>query len=234
MYSSHLYDMYLVGSAHFEGSTHHPRQSGTIEVKRGGTLTYANSVFDIREGEAVFNQMDSFFPSIHFAADTKFSRTKVFINLDGSLNNMKINLSSSPEMTQTEIINLLTLRENYADGKGNITASDILAIGLQMSLLADVEDTVRKTLGFDQFRLTRGNGSAFDTHEDESNKRQNEFNIFIGKYISDKIMLRYTQGITGDKISRYGFQYDINDRIGFTVEREEGKYIFGLEAKFNF
>ena len=234
LYSSHLYDMYLVGSAHFEGSTHHPRQSGTIEVKRGGTLTYANSVFDIREGEAVFNQMDSFFPSIHFAADTKFSRTKVFINLDGSLNNMKINLSSSPEMTQTEIINLLTLRENYADGKGNITASDILAIGLQMSLLADVEDTVRKTLGFDQFRLTRGNGSAFDTHEDESNKRQNEFNIFIGKYISDKIMLRYTQGITGDKISRYGFQYDINDRIGFTVEREEGKYIFGLEAKFNF
>lgn len=234
LYSSHLYDMYLVGSAHFEGSTNHPRQSGTISVKRGGTLTYANSVFDIREGEAFFNQMDSFFPSIHFAADTKFSRTKVFINLDGSLNNMQINLSSSPEMTQTEIINLLTLRENYADGKGNITASDILAIGLQMSLLADVEDTVRKTLGFDQFRLTRGNGSAFDTYEEESNNRQKEFNIFIGKYISDKIMLRYTQGITGDKITRYGFQYDINDHIGFTVEREKGKYIFGLEAKFNF
>ncbi|MBQ7477087.1 MAG: translocation/assembly module TamB domain-containing protein [Selenomonadaceae bacterium] len=234
LYSSHLYDMYLVGSAHFEGSTQHPRQSGTISVKRGGTLTYANSVFDIREGEASFNQMDSFFPSIHFAADTKFSRTQVFLNLDGSLNNMQVNLSSSPEMTQTEIINLLTLRENYAEGKGNITASDILAIGLQMSLLADVEDTVRKTLGFDQFRLTRGTGSAFDNHDDESNNRQNEFNIFIGKYISDKIMLRYTQGITGDKITRYGFQYDINDRIGFTVEREDGKYIFGLEAKFNF
>ena len=103
-----------------------------------------------------------------------------------------------------------------------------------MSLLADVEDTVRKTLGFDQFRLTRGNGSAFDFHDEEENRRQNEFNVFIGKYISDKIMLRYTQGITGDRISRYGFQYDINDRIGVTVEREDGKFIFGFEAKFNF
>ena len=233
-YSSHLYDMYLTGSAHFEGTTRHPKTSGTINVKRGGTLTYANSVFDIREGEAHFNQIDSFFPTIHFAADTKFSRTTVFLTVDGSLNNMDLKLTSTPEMSQTEIVNLLTLRENYAEGKGNITASDILAIGLQMSLLADVEDTVRRTLGFDQFRLTRGNGSAFTFKEEEDNRKQNEFNVFIGKYISDKIMLRYTQGITGDKITRFGFQYDINDKIGITVERERGNYIFGLEAKFNF
>ena len=233
-YSSHLYDMYLTGSAHFEGTTRHPKTSGTISVKRGGTLTYANSVFDIREGEAHFNQIDSFFPTIHFAADTKFSRTTVFLTLDGSLNNMDLKLTSNPEMSQTEIVNLLTLRENYAEGKGNITASDILAIGLQMSLLADVEDTVRKTLGVDQFRLTRGNGSAFTFKEEEDNRKQNEFNVFIGKYISDKIMLRYTQGITGDKITRFGFQYDINNNIGITVERERGNYIFGLEARYNF
>ncbi len=233
-YSSHLYDMYLIGSAHFEGTTLHPKTSGTISVKRGGTLTYANSVFDIREGEAHFNQIDSFFPSIHFAADTKFSRTTVFLTLNGSLNNMDLKLTSTPAMSQTEIVNLLTLRENYAEGKGNITASDILAIGLQMSLLADVEDTVRKTLGVDQFRLTRGNGSAFTFKEEEDNRKQNEFNVFIGKYISDKIMLRYTQGITGDKITRFGFQYDINNNIGITVERERGNYIFGLEARYNF
>ena len=234
LYSSHLYDMYLTGSANFEGTTLHPKTSGTIIVKRGGTLTYANSVFDIREGEAHFNQIGSFFPTIHFAADTKISRTTVFLTLDGSLNNMDLKLESSPAMTQTEIVNLLTLRENYQKGKSNITATDILAIGLQMSFLADVEDTVRKTLGIDQFRLTRGNGSAFDNYEEDSNRRENEFNIFIGKYISDKIMLRYTQGITGDKITRFGFQYDINDRMGITVEREGRRYIFGLEAKFNF
>ncbi len=234
LYSSHLYDMYLTGSARFEGTTTHPKSSGSINVKRGGTLTYANSVFDIREGEAQFNQMDTFFPTIHFAADTKLSRTKIFLNVDGSLNDMKIKLTSSPEMSQTEILQALTLRENYEKGNQNIAASDILALGLQMSLLADIEDTVRKTLGFDQFRVTRGTGSAFDYYTEEENKRDNAFNVFIGKYISDKIMLRYTQGINGDKITRYGFQYDINDHIGITVERERNQYIFGLEAKWNF
>ena len=234
LYSSHLYDMYLTGSAHFEGTTAHPKTSGSISVKRGGTLTYANSVFDIREGEAHFNQIDSFFPTIHFAADTKLSRTQIFLNVDGSLNDMQIKLSSSPEMTQTEILQALTLRENYEQGKQNIGASDIIALGLQMSLLADIEDTVRRTLGFDQFRLTRGTGSAFDYYAEEENKRENEFNVFIGKYISDKIMLRYTQGITGDRITRYGFQYDINNNIGITMEREGSEYIFGLEAKWNF
>ena len=234
LYSSHLYDMYLTGSARFEGSTHHPKPSGSINVKRGGTLTYLNSVFDIREGEAHFNQIESFFPTIHFYADTKMSRTKIFLYVDGSLNNMTVKLGSSPEMTETEIIQVLTLRENYEKGVQNIAAADVLAIGLQMSILGDIEDTVRRTLGFDQFRLTRGTGSAFDYYSEREDKKENEFNIFIGKYITDKIMLRYTQGINGDKVSRYGFQYDFNDNIGLTVERERGQYIFGLEARFKF
>ena len=235
LYSSHLYDMYLTGTAHFEGSTRHPKQSGSIKVKRGGTLTYINSVFDIKEGEASFNQMDSFFPSINFYAETKISRTKVFLYLNGSLNNMKVKLGSSPEMTETEIIQVLTLRERYEKG-GNMqfNSSDVLEIGLQMSVLGDIEDAVRRTLGFDQFRVTRGTGSAFDTNDNDKNKSEYEFNVFIGKYISDRIMLRYTQGVTGDRITRYGFQYDINDNIGIIVEREDGKMIYGLEAKFNF
>ena len=238
LYRSHLYDMYLIGSARFEGTTLHPKTSGSISVKRGGTLTYVNSVFDIREGEAHFNQIDSFFPMIHFSADTTLSRTRFFLNIDGSLGNMSLKLTSNPEMTQTEIIQALTLRDQYQQGKdNNLSATDILAIGLQMSILGDIEDKVRRTLGIDQLRITRGTGSAFDYYtetDSDDNNRKNEFNIFIGKYISDKIMLRYTQGITGDRITRYGFQYDINNNIGVTVERERSEWIFGVQAKFNF
>ena len=89
-------------------------------------------------------------------------------------------------------------------------------------------------MGLDQFRISSGTGSAFDKYDDESGKHEKEFNIFIGKYITDKVMLRYTQGITGNKISRYGFQYDINDNIGVTVEHERGEFIFGLEARYKF
>lgn len=237
-YSSRLYDMYLTGSAHFGRTTTHPRPSGTISVKRGGTITYLQTVFDIREGEVHFNQDDSFMPTVHFAADTKLTRTKIYLSADGPLGKKDVTfkLTSSPEMSETEIINLLTFRKNYDKGNTNFTAADALEIGLQLSVLAEIEDTVKRTLGLDKFMVSRGSGSAFDTFTStvEDNRNENEFNISLGKYVSDKVMLRYTQGINGDRITRYGFQYDINDNIGVTVEREKNEFIFGLEARYNF
>lgn len=238
-YSSRLFDMYLVGSARFEGTTLHPKTSGTISVKRGGTLTYLESVFNIREGEAHFNQVGTFMPSLHFFADTKIGTTKVFLSIDGAPGNMKFKLTSSPEMNESEILRLLTLREAYRDGGGGLTAADALAIGLQMTVLADLEDALKKTLGIDQFRVSRGSGSMFEkysTHNDKENSdREKSYNVTIGKYINDKIMVRYTHGFGGShKVHRFGIQYDFNDNLGFTIEREGSHYIFGIEARYKF
>ncbi|MBR1646508.1 MAG: translocation/assembly module TamB domain-containing protein [Selenomonadaceae bacterium] len=237
-YSSRLFDMYLVGSARFEGTSLHPKSSGSIHVKRGGTLTYLESVFNIREGEAHFNQIDTFLPSLHFYADTKIGTTKVFLYIDGSPDNMKFKLGSSPEMTETEIFRLLTLREAYRDGGGSFTAADAVAIGLQMTVLADLEDMLKKSLGIDQFRVARGSGSIFEkysTHSKERGEREKSYNITIGKYINDKIMVHYTHGFGGaKKVHRFGIQYDFNDNLGFMIEREGSHYIFGIEARYKF
>ena len=138
-------------------------------------------------------------------------------------------------MTETEIIQMLTFRTAYDKGNQNFTAADALEIGLQMSVLAEIEDTVKRNLGLDKFTVSRGSGSAFENYTpSENNSRENEFNISLGKYINDKVMLRLTQGINGDKITRYGVQYDINDNLGITIEREKNEFIFGLEARYNF
>ena len=241
-YSSRLYDMYLTGSVHFGRSANHPRPSGTITVKRGGTLTYLQTIFDIREGEVLFNQDNSFMPTVHFAADAKLTRTKIFLSADGPLGKkgLTFKLSSSPEMSETEIIQLLTFRSAYDKGNKEFTAADALEIGLQLSVLAEIEDTIKRNLGLDKFMISRGSGSAFDSFsskpptQGEANRQENEFNVFIGKYINDKVMLRYTQGINGDRVTRYGIQYDINDNLGVTVEREDNEFIFGVEARYSF
>lgn len=234
-YSPRLYNMFLTGAVQFEGTTVHPKTSGSFRVKRGGTLTYIQTVFDIKEGEALFNQFDSFMPSIHFDSEAKISKTKINLAVDGVLGETVVKLSSNPEMSETEIMQFLTFRDAYDRGDANnVTAMDVLTIGLQLSVLGDIEDTIRRTLGFDQFTLSRGNGSAFDTYSQEANSEQNEFNVFLGKYVTDKVMLRVTQGINGDKLTRYGVQYDINDNLGFIVEQEQGDFIFGIEARYNF
>ena len=238
LYKSRMIDLPLIGYAHFEGTTLQPKTSGTINVKRGGTLTYLESVFNIREGEAHFNQVGSFLPTIHLAADTKISNTKIFLNLDGLPNkDLQPMLTSSPEMTQEEILKLLTLREAYIKGgENNLTAADALAIGLQMTILADIEDVLKRTLGIDQLSVSRGSGSMFEQRisAEQSNSDDKDYNFKIGKHITDKFTIRYTRGFGSHKLNRYGIQYDFNDNIGLTVEREGKDYIFSVEARFKF
>lgn len=236
-YSSRLYDMYLTGNVRFEGTTIHPKTSGVINVKRGGTLTYLESVFNIREGEAHFNQVDTFMPSLHFYAETKIDRTKIFLYVDGLPDKMDFKLGSSPEMSQDEILKLLTLRESYSKGGENtLSATDALAIGLQMTVIAEIEDALKRTLGIDQLSVSRGSGSMFESHSQGEKSTDDEFdyNIKIGKYIGDKFMVRYTRGFGSHKVNRYGIQYDFNDNMGLTVEREGKDYIFSIEARFKF
>ena len=239
-YRSHLYDMYFTDNAHFGGSTLHPKTSGAITVKRGGTLTYLESVFNIRVGEAHFNQVDSFMPTVHFAADTKVANIKIYLNIDGQPNNdMQFKLTSSPEMTQEEIIKLLTLREAYSRGGDvNLTGADALAIGLQMTVLSEIEDALKRTIGIDQFTVSRGSGSMFERRssgEQGSNSNYDkDYNIKIGKYIGDKFMVRYTHGFGSHGVNRYGIQYDFNDNMGLTIEKEGKHYIFSIEARYKF
>ena len=238
-YSSRLYDMYLTGNAHFEGTIDHPKTSGTITVKRGGTLTYLESVFNIREGEAHFNQFGTFMPSLHFLAETKIDRTKIFLSVDGPPNEMIFKLTSSPEMNESEILRLLTLREAYSRGGANtLSSADALAIGLQMTIISEIEDALKRSLGIDQLKVARGSGSMLEkqSHNPSEGSKHDfkDYNITIGKYINDKLMVRYTHGFGSHKVHRYGLQYDFNDNLGFTIEREGSHYIFSIEARYKF
>ncbi len=233
-YSSHLYDMYLNGAAHFEGSTKYPKTSGNISVKRGGTFTYLKTVFHIRAGEIQFNQVDSFLPSLSFFADTRLGQTKVFLWARGPIGSdrMHLRLASSPEMSQTEIMNLLTFRSAKADGKSGIDMSGLLLTGLQMSVLSDVENSMRDLFYLDVFSISHGLGSTFGGNKKDD---KDYYSLTIGKYISDKLMFRYSHGFgSGSDKYRYGFTYDLTDRIGLTFEREGKENIVGVEARVKF
>lgn len=232
-FSSSLYDMRLSGSAHFSGTTRHPKPSGTISVLRG-TVTYNKAVFTIREGEAYFNQVDSFLPSLTVRADTKLSKTKVYLSIDGPVNQMQVHLTSSPEMSESEILKLLTFRSN-ANGQAEMDSSSLVNFGLQMSFLGELENTMRDVLQLDEFTIAGERVDASGNTKNNADKNDREvYNVQMGKYISDKVMLQYKQGINMAKY-RYGIQYDLNDRISLTANRNQDRaYIYGVEAQFRF
>ena len=237
-YSPYLYDLYLTGGFHAGGIMSHPKMSGSLQVKRGGTINYLKTEFKIRQGVANFNQVASFMPSIDFFADTKLARANVFLSVKGPLGAAEMKLVSSPAMSQTQIIQLLTLRDAYKDGNTSLSAGDLLAVGLQMTFLSEVEGIMRDYLYLDKLTISRGSGSMFESQtsqkEKENDENKYDFNVTVGKYLTDKVMVRYTHGFSGDNINRYGIQYDINNRWGLTLERESNEYIVGVEARMTF
>ena len=118
----------------------------------------------------------------------------------------------------------------------DITEDDLLSlatVGLQMSFLNEIEGTLRNVLNLDEFKISR------DTLSDSAKKRFDTddgevYNIEIGKYLSDKVMLKYTRGINYD-LNRIGLQYYINNNMGIITELEDdGVYNIKLEMQWKF
>ncbi|MBO6236373.1 MAG: translocation/assembly module TamB domain-containing protein [Schwartzia sp.] len=234
-YSPGLYDLWLQGSAHFTGTTRHPKQSGTISVRRG-RIQYLQTQFRVTEGEAYFNQVDSFLPSITFRASARMNRTRIMLGIDGPVQQMKFTLTSSPEMSQQEIIRMLTLRGASLQG-GNADSAEaqrnaLLLAGLQMSVLGEVQEAIRDLLQLDELVLSTG---TFEKGEKGADKSTIEaYNVQIGKYVTDKVMLRYTQSLSED-MRRYSIRYDFTDRFSMFVARDEkNSNWFGFEARIKF
>ena len=234
-YSSYLYDMYLKGGIHFGGTTRHPRTSGRLEVDKGGTVSYLKTPFRIRQGIAYFNQVDSFLPSIDFMADATVGRTTIFLNLNGPLGKMETQLSSMPELSQTEIMQVLTLGRDHVAGNSKITAGDMLSLGLQLTVLSELEQAVRNMLFLDYFSIHRGGPmSDFVPVSSESNSRDDEYSVEIGKYVTRKLMLKLSQGIGAEHKTRYGLEYNFNDRFGLVVEQEGSNTVVGITSRIKF
>ena len=235
-FSPNLYDMHPSGQIHFGGTTRHPKTTGMIGVRRGDTVSYLRTVFKIHEGTATFNQMESFLPTIDFYAETRLTNMRIYLSARGPLDHMDFRLGSSPEMSEEEILRMLTLRGASQNGEGKFSAADVLAIGLQMSVLSEVENSMKNMLHLDVFRLSSGSGSLFESKEDVPDaERRNEYNLEIGKYIGDRVFVRYVQGLgAAANKSRYGIQYDLSDAFGISYDREGSEQIIGMEARIRF
>ena len=230
-FSPLLYDMQLAGAAHFGGSTRHPHTSGSIYAEKG-TISYLKTVFKVREAEARFGQANSFLPAVTLRADTKINRTQVYLALDGPADQMNLKLTSSSELSETQILQLLTLRSAYDSNKGiGSEMSSMLDIGLQMSFLSEVESAMRNVLNLDEFTVERDTSTSKKTAD---NSAHEVYNVKMGKYITDKLMARYIQSF-GENGRKFGLEYDFNNHLGLTVDiNQDHDYTAGLEARFKF
>ena len=240
LYNSYLYDLWINGNVNIGGSTRWPKVTGTVNCLRGN-VNYLRTVFRIREASAIFNQVGTFMPSLHLEAITKIDRTNISLKINGPVGANNFTLSSSPEMSQQEILSLLTLRSRYFNkinsgsdnGQSNNELTTLIGLGFQVGILSGVENEIRKGLGLDEFQLVRDTIS--EKADDKNNKVDQEiYNLEFGKYISDKVLLKYTMGVDYEHYAM-GVRYDFDNTFSITADiDQDNKSKIGLEKRFKF
>ena len=242
LYNKYLYDMLLEGNLHIIGSTMFANVEGMASVKRG-TIKYLNTPFKIDSAVAAFPIPGSPMPNINLRAHSRINSTNIYVAVHGPLDEMDVTLTSDPPMSQQEIFRLITLKTRAAESS-TMTDEDmrnLLAAGLQMTIFGNVEDFLNTTFGIDEFRIFQGSidtgvGFVVDSRLSHHNSKEDrdQYNLYIGKYLTDKILLSYTMSFD-NKDRRFAIQYELDKRVslGASID-EDSKMYYGIEYRISF
>ena len=242
LYNKYLYDLWLKGSVKAEGSTVFPRVSGGIDTDKG-TVTYLRTRFKVDKGSLRWSQPGTFLPYVKLNANTKFSRYRIALQVDGSLNKdtLDMKLQSNPHLSKNAIVRMLTLQRASA-GSDDITNEDmtnLLIAGLETGLLGDVEHSIRKALGIDEFRVYVGkldNGVDFDNRivRELTQEEKEQYNFLIAKNLTNRWKIGYTSSFDGRYENVYT-QYQLTEHMNITLsQNEEHERRYSVEYRITF
>ena len=246
MLNSMLYDIWLKGGIHVKGSTRFPSIEGSIKADKG-SITYLRTDFKLNSASLVWVDVGSFLPNVNLDSTARFSRYHIFMKINGPVSEMDLQLASDPPLEKNTIVRMLTLQRDTA-GSNEVTSEDmtnLMSVGLQMTVLGDVEMLVKQTLGLDQFRNYTGktrSGIGFESYHDRNTEltadEKNQYNILVSKYLNNNFMLGYTTSFDANDKSIFG-QYDISKHMNITYSRtydmsRDVKDWYGLEYKISF
>ncbi|HHW13655.1 MAG TPA: hypothetical protein GXX28_01805 [Firmicutes bacterium] len=156
---------------------------------------------------------------------------KITLTVTGPAENLALNLSSDPPLSQAEILAALALPEDISriiggdPQKGGGSQNELLRVaGQQLSnrLFSGMEIAVADALQLDQFSLTPG-------------FQEKNIQLHLGKYLVDNVYLTYTRTLEFDPWESIGLEYRIQRGLTFTTSYDNrGEFQVGIEARHRF
>ncbi|CAM6054212.1 unnamed protein product [Sphagnum tenellum] len=116
-------DTEVKGSLRLVNTLESPGILGSAEVLQG-KLFFKDHVFQITNASAKFDNPNAFNPSFDLNANTEINGTKIQMFTTGRPDNIKIELTSTPPMSEQEIFTLLAVGLTTNDAK-KLSASDL-------------------------------------------------------------------------------------------------------------
>jgi translocation and assembly module TamB len=159
-------------------------------------------------------------------AKTEIDDIGVFISVSGILAQPTVTLSSSPALSESEIISLLMFNKKYAgltEGEvGTILQEEminLIAQGLSIRFLNQIEDEIANSLGLDEFKIE----TIFKQKQDSDLAFFPGFALEtlafkVGKYFSENFYLTYSAPLFEMGIGDLGLEYKLKDDLTLNTQ----------------
>ncbi len=190
-------DAELGGELRIRGTTDAPAVGGGFDLQRG-FFTLASTKLTFSNGNVTFsgaglkNKID---PTLDFTASTQVLDVTATVRITGLADSPKIELSSTPELPQDEILARLL----FGQSASQLSALQVVQIGTALATLSgggganlNPVAKIQKALGLD--RLTVGSAT---TTGPTGAQQSTGASIEAGRYVSSRVFVAVKESTTG-------------------------------------
>ncbi|MBU4226980.1 translocation/assembly module TamB domain-containing protein [bacterium] len=234
------FNLKLAGGLKVQGALSAPKLNGGLEIKQG-YITFLDKKFRVSEGKVIFADSTGEDMILDIRAKTEIDDIDVFVSVSGILAQPMVTFSSSPALSESEIISLLMFNKNYAgltEGEmGTILQEEminLIAQGLSIRFLNQIEDEIANSLGLDEFKIE----TIFKKEQDSDlafipGFALDSLILKVGKYFSENFYLSYSAPLFEMEIGDLELEYKLkNDLTLSTQIGSVGSQDSAFELKF--
>jgi translocation and assembly module TamB len=160
--------------------------NGSIDTVRG-YASYYGKKFEIEEGHVIFTGSEDINPHLAITVTHTVADYVISIHLEGTIKEPVISFSSTPELSETDIISLLVIGKTT----DRLTSSEQGALASQLQQLAGglvaarLEEAIAEQLGIEIIEITPGETLGTGM-------------ISAGRYVTQKLFVSIGQQFAGD------------------------------------
>ncbi len=197
------------GQARLVGTVDSPSLTGRIYATRGA-FQASYGTFQIQKAYALFDETRPFFPYLFLLGECRLSGYMVRLLVSGDPDSIEFQWSSSPPLTEEQIVQLLTTgsTERAVEGSQSASAAWILSQGLRYR----VSESGAGLLPVDTIELSPSRkGDRTDTE------------IVAGKEITDRLAVKQYVDVKDPQNIALGADYKITKRFSVSGRAERNR-----------
>jgi translocation and assembly module TamB len=204
------------GDFQLTGTTTNPAAKGKLELETGEFL-FSSISFKLTEGMISMSGYEQEMPYLNLAGTMETKGISITARFKGPLDNPQLTFQSNPPLSIGSIISYLLFGQDVSEISGFQALQLATSIAKFAGEGSDVMESTRRSLGVDRLRIV----------SDPSGDGDETIALQVGKYITDGVLVTFTQG-ADDSGPNISVEVELKNNFVFQVEslqeQEQGKF----------